>query len=75
VTIGISGKKDSTCAPIIGNNVYIGTGARILGNITIAHNVVIGANSVVTKSITEQGITVAGVPAKKISNVDSKAYI
>lgn len=49
----------------IGNNVYIGTSARILGNITIADNVVIGANAVVTKSIAEPGITVAGIPAKK----------
>ena len=49
----------------IGNNVYIGMSARILGNITIADNVVIGANAVVTKSIAEPGITVAGIPAKK----------
>ena len=75
VTIGISGKKDSLGAPSIGNNVYIGTGARILGNITIADNVVIGANAVVTKSITESGITVAGIPAKKINDVGSEFYI
>ena len=65
VTIGISGEKDSLGAPSIGNNVYIGTSARILGNITIADNVVIGVNAVVTKSIVEPGITVAGIPAKK----------
>lgn len=75
VTIGISGRKDATEAPIIGNNVYIGTGARILGNVSIADNVVIGANAVVTKSIIEQGITVGGIPARKISNTGSEEYI
>lgn len=60
---------------MIGNNVYIRMGARILGDITIADNVVIGANAVVTKSITEPGITVAGIPVKKISDVGSEFYI
>lgn len=64
VTIGIDGKKNSTGAPIIGNNVYIGTGVKILGNISIADNVVIGANTVVTKSIIESNITVVGFQQK-----------
>lgn len=75
VTIGVSGKINSTDRPIIGNNVFIGSGARIIGGVTIADNVVIGANAVVTKSITEPGITVAGIPAKKISGVGSEFYI
>ena len=53
-------------APIIGNNVDIGVGAVILGDIEIANNITIGANAVVTKSFKEEGITIAGVPAKKI---------
>ena len=75
VTIGVSGKINSTDCPIIGNNVFIGSGARIIGGVTIADNVVIGANAVVTKSITESGITVAGILAKKISDVGSEFYI
>ena len=73
VNIGSTGggKKAAT----IGNNVFIGTGAKIIGDISIADNCVIGANSVVVKSITESGITVAGVPAKKISDNDSTAFI
>ncbi len=71
VTIGKLGPYNKDGAPKIGNNVYIGTGARIIGDIEIADDVVIGANSVVTKSITEKGITVAGIPAKKISETDS----
>lgn len=75
VTIGVSGRKNQKGAPVIGDNVFIGTGARIIGDITIVDNVVIGANAVVTKSITEKGTTVAGIPAKKISAVGSEMYI
>lgn len=50
--------------PRIGKNVYIGCGAFVGGNIDVADHVVIGANSVVTKSIHEGGVIVAGNPAK-----------
>ena len=53
-------------APIIGNNVDIGYGSVILGDVVIADNVIIGANSFVNKSITEEGVVVAGCPAKII---------
>lgn len=52
--------------PILGNNVNIGVGAKIIGKITIADNVKIGANAVVTKSFLESGITIVGVPAQKV---------
>ena len=46
-----SGKaSESGTAPIIGDNVDIGVGATIIGNITIADNIKIGAGAVVTKS-------------------------
>ncbi|HEY3363291.1 MAG TPA: hypothetical protein VGK06_16105 [Methanosarcina sp.] len=51
----------------MGNNVYIGPGAKIFGNIVIADNIAIGANSVVNKSFYERGISIAGIPAKKIN--------
>lgn len=51
-------------APVIGNNVDIGVGARIIGNITIADGVRIGANAVVTKSCYEPGVTLVGCPAR-----------
>lgn len=73
VNIGSTG--GSKKAATIGDNVFIGTGAKIIGDISIANNCVIGANSVVVKSINENGITVAGVPAKKISENDSKTFI
>lgn len=51
-------------APMIGNNVDIGVGARIIGGITIADHVRIGANAVVTKSCLTEGATLVGVPAR-----------
>ena len=53
-------------APIIGDNVYIGPGAKIFGPIRIANGVKIGANAVVNKSILIENATVVGVPAKII---------
>lgn len=52
-------------APIIGDNVVIGAGAKIIGNVKIGNNVIIGANAVVTKDA-EDNRTVVGVPARVI---------
>lgn len=54
--------------PTLGDNVFIAPGAKLFGKITIADNISIGANSVVTKSFLTPGITIAGVPAKQISD-------
>lgn len=69
VTIGVNRKK----SPRIGNNVFIGSGAVIAGEIIIADGVAIGCNSAVTKSFLEPNITIAGNPARKVSNRGSKA--
>lgn len=55
-------------APVIGDDVWICPGAKIFGNISIADGVAIGANAVVSRSITEGDVTVAGVPAKVVKN-------
>ncbi len=68
VNIGASG--GSFKAPKIGDNVYIGPGAKIYGDIEIGNNVAIGANSVVNKSFLEENIMIAGTPAKKIKQID-----
>jgi serine O-acetyltransferase len=65
--IGIGRDGEEKC-PIIGKNVDIGFGAVLLGDIKIADNIVIGANSVVTRSFDEPGIVIAGVPARKIKD-------
>lgn len=66
VTIGISGENEERGSPIIGNNVYIGPGAKIFGKIYISNGIAIGANAVVTKNIEENAVVV-GIPAKTIS--------
>lgn len=74
VTIGISNRGDKKGCPSIGDNVYIGPGAKIFGNILIGNNVAIGANSVVTKDIPDNAVVV-GIPGKIISYKGSTGYI
>ena len=57
-------------APTLGNNVYIGPGAKLFGQIVIGDNVTIGANAVVNSDI-PGNVTVGGIPAKIISNKSS----
>lgn len=73
VCIGATNGSDK--APRIGNNVFIGSGAKIIGDIEIADDVAIGAGAVVVKSIIEPGTTWAGVPARKISNNNSHSNL
>lgn len=61
VTIG--GRNNNPNVPVIGNNVFIGTGAKILGEVHIGSNSIIGANSVVLHDVPDN-CSVAGVPAK-----------
>ncbi len=66
VTLGGTGKDKNKRHPDIGNNVIIGSGAKILGPIKIGNNVKIGANSVVLKDIKDNK-TVIGIPGKEIN--------
>jgi serine O-acetyltransferase len=65
VTIGVKGPHDYK-APVIGESVFIGAGAKILGDIKIGDNCLIGANSVVITDIRENS-TAVGVPARAIA--------
>lgn len=65
-TFGNKGDSQPDCAPHVGNNVEIGVNSLIIGDITIADNVIIGGGSVVLHSITDNGAVVAGNPAKRI---------
>lgn len=73
VTLGGTGKEHGKRHPTIGNNVIIGAGAKVLGNIKIADHVRIGAGSVVVDDVPEN-CTVVGVPGKivkqKFTNAD-----
>ncbi|MDO5852294.1 MAG: hypothetical protein Q4Q23_07390 [Methanobacteriaceae archaeon] len=53
-------------SPIIGDNVRLGVGAKVIGDIRIANNITIAAGSIVVNSFEEEGITIGGIPAKKI---------
>lgn len=74
VTIGQANRGRNEGTPIIGNEVYIGPGAKIVGNVKIGNNVAIGANAVVTKDV-PTGAVVVGIPAKIISMNGSAGYI
>ncbi len=74
VTVGVSGKNEKRGVPIIGNNVYIGANATVVGKIFVGDNAVIGANSLVVEDVPES-TTVVGVPAKLVSKNDSSGYI
>lgn len=76
VNIGGSGPLGSdemveSCSPLIGDNVYIGPGAKLFGPIEIGNDCVIGANAVVNKSFPESGVTIAGVPARIVKRSGS----
>jgi serine O-acetyltransferase len=61
-------------APVIGDYVYIGPGAVLYGGITVGDRSVIGANSVVGRDV-PAGVTVAGAPARIVSNRDSSSVM
>ncbi|MGX1902557.1 serine O-acetyltransferase [Thermolongibacillus altinsuensis] len=72
VTLGEDGRTDYY--PVVGDNVTLGTGVKVLGNVKIGSNCIIGAGSVVVHDIPESSLAV-GVPAvvkKKINRKDYK---
>jgi serine O-acetyltransferase len=61
VTLGGTGKETGKRHPTVGNNVVIGAGAKVLGNIQVGDNSYVGANAVVLKDVPANS-TVVGVP-------------
>lgn len=72
-TAVVAGGTDDA-VPTLGDNVMLGIGAVVLGGVTIADGVAVGANAVVNRDVLEPDITVAGVPAKKISDHGTRAW-
>jgi serine O-acetyltransferase len=66
VVIGASHNGLPVQVPVLGNNIFIGAGAKVLGGIRVGNNVTIGANAVVVKDVSDN-VTVAGIPARIIS--------
>lgn len=71
----VVGSTEDDKVPTIGDNVFIGFGAVIFGKISVADNVAIGANAVVCKDILTPNVSVAGVPAKVVSQRGSDGFI
>jgi len=65
VTLGGTGKEKGKRHPTLGNHVVVGTGAKVLGNITIGDHVKIGAGSVVIRPVPDHS-TVVGVPGRVV---------
>ena len=72
VTVGFDIESD---APVIGNGVRVTAGAKIIGDVIVGDNAIIGANAVVVKNVEECQV-VGGIPAKYISdNVSHRLYV
>ena len=65
VTLGGTGNEHGKRHPTLGNNIVVGAGSKVLGNITIGDNVRIGAGSVVVEDVPESS-TVVGVPGRVV---------
>jgi serine O-acetyltransferase len=75
VTIGLASRGERFGCPTIGDNVYIGPGAKIFGKITIGDRAAIGANAVVTRDVPAHKVAV-GMPARLLEgSVGSDGYI
>jgi serine O-acetyltransferase len=74
VTLGQVNRGPKAGCPTIGNNVYIGPGAKIIGRIHIGDSAAIGANAVVVEDVPPRAV-VGGVPARVISDTGSDGYI
>lgn len=75
VNIGTRAGAKCEEAPVIGQNCYIGPGAKLFGPIVLGSDMAIGANAVVNRSFPRGPATIAGVPARVISNKGSEGLL
>lgn len=74
VTLGQANRGRNKGAPRIGDGVYIGPGAKIVGAVRVGNNVAIGANCVVTSDVPDNAVVV-GVPGRVISFAGAASYV
>ncbi len=73
VTLGGTGKEKGKRHPTLGNNIVVGAGAKILGNVTIGDEVRIGAGSVVVRNV-DHDCTVVGIPGRVVIQRGKKLH-
>ena len=69
----VAGGRDNG-VPTLGDNIVLGFGAVVLGGVTLADGIAVGANAVVNKSFLEPDIAIAGAPARKISSHGAREW-
>jgi serine O-acetyltransferase len=74
VTIGVTYGGRHEGAPRIGDRVFLGPGAKVVGGIQLGNDVAVGANCVVTTSVPDDAVVV-GIPGKVVSQKGSGAYV
>lgn len=74
VLLGYTNRGAKAGAPRVGDRVFLGAGAKVIGNIRLGNDSSIGANCVVTKDVPDSGVAV-GIPSKIISDAGSKGYV
>lgn len=74
VTLGLANRGPRKGVPSLGDNVYLGPGAKVVGKVRIGNNVAVGANAVVTRDLPDSAVAV-GIPAKVISFQGSANYV
>lgn len=74
VTLGVANRGRHKGCPVLGDNVYIAPGAKIVGAVRIGNDVAIGANCVVTSDVPDHSVVV-GIPGRVISEEGSAGYV
>lgn len=74
IMLGQANRGARAGSPILGDRVFLGAGAKVIGHIHLGDDCAVGANAVVTKDVPEKGV-VGGIPAKLLSTGGSEGYV
>lgn len=74
IMLGQANRGERAGSPILGDRVFLGAGAKVIGRIHLGDDCAVGANAVVTKDVPEKGV-VGGIPAKLLSTGGSDGYV